>query len=640
MIRFIFFIISFLIGLTALLLTLPLTGLYVEYPVILGIVYIISKLLLYSSLLFIASPWKQLILICRPVRFSTLAFCIIGVHYVLHYYCLSYLSFTHNILFDCIKRPKISLLTSNLKQRSLSELPEISSTSEISNSVQIDFEGVVYQIYCRSFKDTTGDGYGDIKGIIEKIPYLKELGITIVWLNPIYSTSDADNGYDIMDYQEINPKFGTMKDFDELLFKMHEAGIKVVMDLVVNHSRNNEKKDWYIWSKKPNNWRSFFSGSAWKYDEERKEYYLHLFLEEQPDLNWENIEVRQSIYKMMKWWFDKGIDGFRMDVINLISKVKGFPNDSPVGLDGLASGFLGETPGVTPEQAQQYVGKERHELEMLFQFEHVSIGYKNGDKWISVPWKLTELKKNIEKWQITLHNCGWNSLYFNNHDQPRQVSRWGNDTKYRIESAKMIATLLHTLERNSLYLSRRRIRNDQYDYQDCEIFGKWKELTQTHEMTLDQFLKRVSEVGRDNARTPMQWDDSENAGFTSGNPWLKINPNYKTINAKEAMQNPNSVFNYYKQLLKLRKENPIMPYGEVQMILKDDEHIFAYIKTLNQLKWIVILNFFETPIEFILPIDIQIQNKHLIISNYQVDNQEPINQFLLKPYEARVYQFN
>ncbi|EKE40927.1 hypothetical protein ENUP19_0201G0003 [Entamoeba nuttalli] len=547
-------------------------------------------------------------------------------------------------------------------------------------------EGVVYQIYCRSFKDTTGDGYGDIKGIIEKIPYLKELGITIVWLNPIYSTSDADNGYDIMDYQEINPKFGTMKDFDELLFKMHEAGIKVVMDLVVNHSSNqhqwfieskkgnNEKKDWYIWSKKPNNWRSFFSGSAWKYDEERKEYYLHLFLEEQPDLNWENIEVRQSIYKMMKWWFDKGIDGFRMDVINLISKVKGFPNDSPVGLDGLASGFryfangpkvheflnemnkevlshydcltVGETPGVTPEQAQQYVGKERHELEMLFQFEHVSIGYKNGDKWISVPWKLTELKKNIEKWQVTLHNCGWNSLYFNNHDQPRQVSRWGNDTKYRIESAKMIATLLHTLEGTPyIYQGEELGMTNVYfdkldDYQDCEIFGKWKELTQTHEMTLDQFLKRVSEVGRDNARTPMQWDDSENAGFTSGNPWLKINPNYKTINAKEAMQNPNSVFNYYKQLLKLRKENPIMPYGEVQMILKDDEHIFAYIKTLNQLKWIVILNFFETPIEFILPIDIQIQNKHLIISNYQVDNQEPINQFLLKPYEARVYQFN
>ncbi|ELP83411.1 trehalose-6-phosphate hydrolase, putative [Entamoeba invadens IP1] len=532
-------------------------------------------------------------------------------------------------------------------------------------------EGVVYQIYCRSFKDTTGNGFGDLDGIISKIPYLQDLGVTIVWLNPIYASPDADNGYDISDYYSISSKFGDMKKFDELLSRMHSAGIKVVMDLVVNHTSSEhpwfkasvtgegDKKDYYIWSKETNDWRTFFSQSAWEYNATRQEYYLHLFAKGQPDLNWENSSVRSDVYKMMNWWFEKGIDGFRMDVINMISKVIQFPTGG-VFLNGpkihdylqemntkVLSKYdcftVGEMPGVDSQLASLYTSPERKELQMVFQFEHVSIGYQHGDKWAKGEWKLTELKKCLMKWQSELHGRGWNSLYLNNHDQPRQVSRWGDDQKYRVESAKMLATMLHTLEGTPYIYQGEEIGMTNFkverieDIDDCETLGRWEEIQTTHQLTLEQFLERASEVGRDNARTPMQWDETENAGFTHGKPWLRVNPNYKEINVKKALEDKDSIFYYYQKLLKLRKENSIMVYGVTHSILDENESIFAYTRSFEEKTWLIILNFFGQETLFEAPENLNTKNHKLIISNYQVDNEEDIQKFILKPYEARVY---
>lgn len=549
-------------------------------------------------------------------------------------------------------------------------------------------ESVVYQIYPRSFKDSNGDGIGDIKGIISKLDYLKELGIDVVWLCPVYNSPNDDNGYDISDYRNIMDEFGTMKDWEELLEGLHKRGIKLIMDLVVNHtsdehswfiesrsSKDNDYRDYYIWrkgenGKEPNNWVSCFSGSAWKYDEATQEYYLHLFSKKQPDLNWENPKVRQEVYNMMTFWLDKGIDGFRMDVINFISKDKDLPSvDSNLpeykwGGEYFLNGpkihdylkemndkvlskydvmTVGETPGVTPNEGILYVGEQRKELNMLFQFELMDIDAGEGGKWDVAPWKLTDFKDIMTKWQVGLYNKGWNSLYLNNHDQPRMVSRFGNDKKYRVESAKMLGTMLHTLQGTPyIYqgeeIGMTNVKFDSIDdYKDIETLNYYNEAIDSGK-EYEDIMNSIYIKGRDNARTPMQWSDEENGGFTSGKPWIKVNPNYKEINVDNSLEDKNSIFNYYKNLIKLRKENLVLVYGEYIPLLEDDSQIYSYLRTLDNEKVLVILNFFENETVFELPSDITYENKELLISNYEVDNNEDISNIKLKPYEARVYR--
>ncbi|AGK98677.1 glycoside hydrolase family 13 protein [Clostridium pasteurianum] len=551
-------------------------------------------------------------------------------------------------------------------------------------------EGVVYQIYPRSFKDSNGDGIGDLSGIIEKLDYLKNLGVNIVWLCPIYRSPNDDNGYDISDYRKIMTEFGTEEDFKELLREMHSRGLKLIMDLVVNHtsdehhwfaesrkSKDNKYRDYYIWKdgkegNPPNNWGSFFSGSSWKYDETTEQYYLHLFSTKQPDLNWENKKVRNEVYDMMKFWLDQGIDGFRMDVINLISKVPSLPDGEKVNgaLYGDVFPFtangprvheylqemnkevlsnydimtVGETPGVNPEIAQLYVNNDRNELNMLFQFELMDIDSGIKGKWDIVPWKLTTFKNIMYKWYDGLKDKGWNSLFLNNHDQPRLVSRFGNDKEYRVESAKMLATFLHTwqgtpyvYQGEEIGMTNVEFKNIE-DYRDIEIINMFKEKSEQG-IDKDVLMKAIYAKGRDNARTPMQWDSSDNSGFTEGNPWIAVNPNYKEINVEQALEDKNSVFYYYQKLIKLRKENKIIVYGDLELIDKENENIFAYTRSYNGEKLLVVLNFYGEKVQF--KVDEKLENKEvkLLISNYQVED-DNLNNIKLRPYEARVYKIN
>jgi oligo-1,6-glucosidase len=551
-------------------------------------------------------------------------------------------------------------------------------------------EAVVYQIYPRSFYDSNGDGIGDIRGIIAKLDYLKELGVDVVWLSPVYKSPNDDNGYDISDYRDIMDEFGTMEDWEEMLEEMHKRGIKLVMDLVVNHtsdehpwfiesrkSKDNPYRDYYIWrpgknGKEPNNWESCFGGSAWEYDETTGEYYLHLFSKKQPDLNWENPKVRREVYDMMKFWLDKGVDGFRMDVINMISKTPGLPDGEPQEGKKYVSGskyfmngprvheFLqemnrevlskydimtvGETPGVTPREGILYTDPSRHELNMVFQFEHVDLDSGPGGKWDIRPWSLADLKKTMTKWQKELEGKGWNSLYLNNHDQPRAVSRFGDDGKYRVESAKMLATFLHMMQGTPYIYQGEEIgmTNVRFpsieDYRDIETLNMYKERVEEYGEDPQEVMEKIYYKGRDNARTPMQWDDSENAGFTTGTPWIQVNPNYKEINVKAALADPNSVFHYYKKLIQLRKQHDIIVYGTYDLILEDDPYIYAYTRTLGNEKIIVITNFSEHTPVFRLPDDITYNTKELLISNYDVDEAEELKEIRLRPWEARVYK--
>lgn len=545
-------------------------------------------------------------------------------------------------------------------------------------------EGVVYQIYPRSFYDSNGDGIGDLKGIIEKLDYLKELGVDIIWLNPIYKSPNADNGYDISDYYDIMDEFGTMEDFDRLLDEAHKRGIKIIMDLVVNHtsdehiwfiesrkSKDNPYRDFYIWRKgkddnPPNNWTSFFSGSAWQYDETTDEYYLHLFAVKQPDLNWDNENVRKEVFKMMKWWLDKGIDGFRMDVINCISKVEGLPDDENeeglIGFKYYANGpkvheylqemnrevlskydimTVGETPGVTPEDGRLYVDYDRNELNMIFQFELMDID-SGKNKWDVKPWKLTDFKRIMLKWYEGLKEKGWNSVYLNNHDQPRMVSRYGDDKEYRIESAKLLATFVHTWQGTPYIYQGEEIgmTNVRFpsieDYRDIETLNWYNEMIQKgHDPK--ELLEAIYKKGRDNARTPMQWDDSENAGFTTGKPWIKVNPNYKEINVKKALEDKNSVFYYYKKLIELRRQYPVIVYGDINLLFEDDERIFAYTRHFEGQSLLVLMNFSKDEVEINLPKELLEKDMKLLISNYS--EEELKRNMLFKPYEARVYLF-
>ena len=548
-------------------------------------------------------------------------------------------------------------------------------------------ESVVYQIYPRSFCDANGDGIGDLRGITQKLDYLKELGVSVIWLSPVYKSPNDDNGYDISNYQDIMDEFGTLADWRELIAGMHARGIKMVMDLVVNHtsdehrwfqesrtSKDNPYRDYYIWrpakdGREPNNWKSFFSGSAWQFDETTGEYYLHLFSKKQPDLNWENPNVRQEVFNMMHWWLKQGVDGFRMDVINLISKRPGLPDIPPVNADRYqfngdyyANGprlleFLdemkrnvlshydlitvGETPFVTTQNAIDMTNEETGALKMVFQFEHMDI---DGDRSHARAWKLTELKRVMSRWQKDLENRGWNSIYLNNHDQPRLVSRFGNDTQYRVESAKMLATFIH-LQQGTPYVYQGEeigMTNVAFesidDYQDIESLNMYKELVGEKGMNPNDVLALIRAKGRDNARTPMQWDASRNAGFTTGTPWLKVNPNYPAINVTQALADNNSVFYYYQKLIRLRKEHPVFVYGAYDLILDDDEAIYAFTRTLETDRLLVILNFTQNAPVFALPPNIAFAGKELLISNYAVDANEDIRQFTLRPYEARVYR--
>ncbi len=544
-------------------------------------------------------------------------------------------------------------------------------------------EAVIYQIYPRSFMDSNGDGIGDLKGITSRLDYLSYLGIDVIWLSPVYKSPNDDNGYDISDYQAIMDEFGTMEDFDELLAKAHEKGIKIVMDLVVNHtsdehrwfvesrsSKDNEYRDYYIWREgkgenmPPNNWGSCFGGSAWEYDQKSDMYYLHLFSKKQPDLNWDNPEVRRNVFEMMTWWCEKGIDGFRMDVISMISKTKEMPDGEINGLYGdygpycvhgpnvhkylremnekVLSKFdimtVGETAGVTTELAKQYAGEDAHELNMVFQFEHVEGDGKYG-KWTDEQIPLATLKKTLSRWQNDLYGKAWNSLFWNNHDQPRAVSRFGDDRpQYREVSAKMLATCLHMMQGSPYIYQGEELGMTNYpfqspdDFRDIESINAYKEWCESGRLPHETFWPCMTFKSRDNARTPMQWDDSPQAGFTDGTPWIPVNPNYREINAKAETANPASVFHYYKKLIALRKQNPIMVYGKYELLLEESEELFVYTRTLEQEKLLVVCNFTDKETPFTIPGEFI--GMPCLISN--LENGYEKQDITVKPYEAFV----
>ena len=539
-------------------------------------------------------------------------------------------------------------------------------------------EAIVYQIYPRSFCDSNGDGIGDLNGITSKLDYLKELGIDVIWLSPVYKSPNDDNGYDISDYEAIMTEFGTMDDFDKMLAEAHKRGIKIVMDLVVNHtsdehpwfvesrsSKDNPKRDYYIWKegkngKEPNNWGSAFSGPAWKYDEKTDMYYLHLFSVKQPDLNWENQKVRKEVFDMMTRWCKKGIDGFRMDVISLISKPEGFPDAKVVGLYGdmnicangpkvhdylkemnqkVLSKFdimtVGETAGVTLDEAKRYANSEGSELNMVFQFEHMNLDSGEKFKWSTKHIPLVPLKENLTKWQLGLDDVAWNSLYFCNHDQPRIVSRLGDDSdEFRELSAKCIATCLHMMQGTPYVYQGEELGmtntvfNSVDDFRDLESVNAYRELIESGLYTKEDMFPKIAHKSRDNARTPMPWDTSENAGFTTGTPWLALNPNYNKINVADQLKREDSVFHYYQKLIQLRKEYEIIVYGKYELLLPDDEHIFAYVRTLGNQKLLVACNFSKTEQKF----DFKgYENAKVLISNYDGNISEKAT---LKPYSA------
>ena len=531
---------------------------------------------------------------------------------------------------------------------------------------------VVYQIYPRSFNDSNGDGIGDINGIREKLDYLKELGIDVIWLSPVYKSPNDDNGYDISDYCDIMDEFGTMEDMENLLNEANEKGIKILMDLVVNHtsdehkwfieakkSKDNKFRDYYIWrdpvnGHEPNNLGSCFSGSAWQYDESTDQYYLHLFSKKQPDLNWENENVRNEVYKMMNFWIDKGIGGFRMDVIDLIGKV---PDEMITGngpklhdylqemnkaaLEGHDLLTVGETWGATPEIAKLYSNPKRKELSMVFQFEHIGLDQIEGkEKWDVKPLDLLDLKKVLSKWQTELEGEGWNSLFWNNHDLPRIVSRWGNDREYRVESAKMLATLLHGMKGTPyIYqgeeLGMTNVRfEDINEYNDIETLNMYKDRI-SKGYSHDEIMASIYAKGRDNARTPMQWDSTENAGFTTGKPWLKVNKNYKFINAEDCLQDKDSIFYHYKKLINIRKHNDTIIYGDYKLLLPEDKNVFAYSRELNGDKIVVVCNFYNKEINLNFKEDFN--NVEILLSNYK-DSSILMKDLKLRPYEAIMYR--
>jgi len=531
---------------------------------------------------------------------------------------------------------------------------------------------VVYQVYPRSFADASGDGVGDLRGIASRLDHLSRLGVDVLWLSPVYASPQADNGYDISDYQSIDPLFGTLDDFDELLAALHARGIRLVMDLVVNHtsdehpwflasrsSADDPLRDWYWWrppragyaagdpGAEPTNWESFFSGPTWTLDPATGEYYLHLFDRKQPDLNWENPQVRQAVYAMMRWWLDRGVDGFRMDVINVISKDPDLPDGAPThaGLgdgsphymtrpgvhdflqemrrevfDGRDAELLtvGEMPGVTWEQARLFTDPARRELDMVFQFEHVGLDHGPGGKFDPVPLDVRALKASLGRWQTELGDVGWNSLYWNNHDQPRVVSRFGDDERWWRESATALATVLH-LHRGTPYVYQGEelgMTNAPFagveDLRDVESLNYWAQATALGH-SADDVMRGIRAMGRDNARTPVQWDASPNAGFTTGDPWLPVNPNHTWLNAAAQYDDPHSVFHHYRRLIDLRHRLPVVAHGDFRMLHAEHPTAYVYERTLDQDRLLVAANLSADPVD--LQVDAAWAGGEVVLTN-------------------------
>ena len=542
---------------------------------------------------------------------------------------------------------------------------------------------VVYQIYPRSFQDSNGDGIGDIQGIIKRLDYLQELGIDAIWLSPVCRSPQDDNGYDISDYQDIDPMFGNLDDLEQLISEAKKRNIRIIMDLVLNHSsdehrwfteakksKDNPYHDYYVWRDGeegvyPNDMGSAFGGPAWEWVPELKQYYFHQFSVKQPDLNWENPKLRREIYDMILWWMDKGVGGFRLDVIDQIAKEPDLKitNNGPrlhefiqeLSRETFQKGDLitvGEAWGADIDRAKLYSKPDGSEFSMVFQFEHMMLDQEPGkEKWDFCPLPFVKLKKCLEKWQKELHGCGWNSLFWDNHDLPRIVSRWGNDKEYRVESAKMLATILHGMEGTPYVyqgeeLGMTNVRFESIEqYQDIEIRNMYRERLEKGYAEKD-IMESIYAKGRDNARTPMQWDDTENAGFTTGTPWLGVNPNYTEINARSQLHDENSVFHYYKKLIQLRKENSIFVEGDFTLLLPEDENIFAYVREYEGRKLLVAANFTDKEVECPLlkewgvPVSEDGADKSrdngakLLIHNY---NDLPSRQ-KLRPYEAMMWE--
>ena len=541
-------------------------------------------------------------------------------------------------------------------------------------------EAVVYQIYPRSFADSNSDGIGDLNGITEHLDYLKALGVDVIWVSPVYASPNDDNGYDISDYRAIMPEFGTMADFDRMLEGIHARGMKLVMDLVANHSsdehawfvesrksRDNPYRDYYIWRDgkdggAPNNWGSCFSGSAWEYDEATGQYYLHLFSRKQPDLNWANPKVRDEIFDMMAWWCDKGIDGFRMDVIGMIGK-ENF-DDGPVAPGALYGDFspscmhtetthrylremrrrvldkydlltVGEAGG-GPADAIRYSGLDESELNMTFYFEHTD-GLNDGTelgKWSDHGAPLPEVRAVLNRWQTQLQGKAWNTMHMSNHDQPRQVSRFGNDSPlWRVKSAKMLGTLLHMMRGTPyVYQGEELGMTNIYftelsQYQDIEVINAWKQWVESGRVDAQDMLRWYAKLSRDNARTPMQWNRQANAGFTTGTPWISVNPNYLSVNAEDELADPDSVFNYYRRLIELRHTHDIIVYGDFKPLLEDDASVYAYQRTLDGQVLTVLCNWTDRTV----PCALSTGDGEELISNYPSHKEG-----FLRPYEARV----
>lgn len=528
---------------------------------------------------------------------------------------------------------------------------------------------VIYQIYPRSFQDTNGDGFGDFQGIIKRLPYLEKLGIDCIWLCPVYRSPQDDNGYDISDYCDVDPMFGTMADMEELIGKAREHGIYIVMDLVLNHSsdehkwfieakksRENPYHDYYVWRDGkegvlPNDMKAAFGGSAWEWVPEVEQYYFHQFSVKQPDLNWENPKLRQELWDIINFWIDKGVGGFRLDVIDLVGKVpdEKITSNGPklheyikemtahtFVRDNLIS--VGETWSATPEIAKLYSNPDGSELSMVFQFEHICLDQQEGkEKWDLAPLPFHKFKEVWNKWQTELYGCGWNSLFWDNHDLPRIVSRWGDEGQYREESAKMLATLLHGMQGTPyIYqgeeLGMTNVKYELEEYRDIELFGMYKE-RRAQGYAHEELMESIYAKTRDNARTPMQWDTTEQAGFTTGKPWMKVNPNYTEINAAEQVDCEDSIFNYYRKLIQLRKELPVLTDGKFTMLDMDHNQIFAYLRDNGEDKLLVVCNFYGNTVDY--AVSEKAEDLELLIGNYTEENMQTD---VLRPYEARIYR--
>ncbi|MBM7693993.1 alpha-glucosidase [Peribacillus deserti] len=547
-------------------------------------------------------------------------------------------------------------------------------------------EAAAYQIYPRSFMDSNGDGIGDIQGIISKLDYLKELGIDILWICPIFKSPNADNGYDISDYQDIMDEFGTMSDFDELLEEVHARGMKVILDLVINHSSDehpwfiesrssidNPKRDWYIWrdgkdGKEPNNWESIFSGSAWELDEKTNQYYLHLFDKKQPDFNWENSEVRRALYNMVNWWLDKGIDGFRVDAISHINKRTGLPDlpnpeallyvssfDMHTNQEGIHEYLeelknetfskydimtVGEANGVRIDQADEWVGEENGTFNMIFQFEHLGLWDKGTNNSVDV----RQLKETLTKWQQGLYQTGWNALFFENHDQPRSVSTWGNDQEYWKESAKMLGACYFLMSGTPFIYQGQEIgmTNVQFgsidDYDDVGM-KNYYQIETAKGRPHDEIMDIIWQKGRDNSRTPMQWNTEKNSGFSTGTPWMKVNPNYTDINVQAQKEDPDSIYHFYKKMITIRKEHEALIYGDYQLVLENHPSVYAYTRNLDNQTVLVICSFSEIESNVSFP-NLTEKPSELLLTNYQEAEKELPKTVRLKPYETRIYIIN